>query len=41
MAGEGILGLDSEGRHTFVNSTAASLLGYEVEEMLHRPSHEL
>ncbi|MEJ2395782.1 MAG: PhnD/SsuA/transferrin family substrate-binding protein [Candidatus Thiodiazotropha sp.] len=41
MAGEGILGLDSEGKHTFVNATAASLLGYEVEEMLHRPSHQL
>jgi PAS domain S-box-containing protein len=41
MAGEGILGLDTEGRHTFVNPTAASLLGYEVEEMLHRESHQL
>lgn len=41
MAGEGILGLDSEGRHTFVNPTAAKLLGYQVEEMLHRDSHEM
>jgi two-component system sensor histidine kinase TtrS len=41
MAGEGIIGLDVEGRHTFVNPTAASLLGYEVDEMLHQPSHQL
>jgi two-component system sensor histidine kinase TtrS len=41
MAGEGILGLDNEGRHTFVNPTAASLLGYEVDEMLHRESHQM
>ncbi len=41
MAGEGILGLDIEGRHTFVNPTAANLLGYEVGEMLHRESHQL
>ncbi len=41
MAGDGILGLDKEGRHTFVNPTAASLLGYAVDEMLHRESHQL
>jgi PAS domain S-box-containing protein len=41
MAGEGILGLDREGRHTFVNPTAASLLGYEVDELLHQDSHQL
>ncbi len=41
MAGEGILGLDREGRHTFVNPTAARLLGYEVDEMLQRDSHHL
>ena len=41
MAGEGILGLDQDGRHTFVNPTAAKLLGYEVDEMLQRDSHGL
>ncbi len=41
MAGEGILGLDLDGRHTFVNPTAAALLGYRVEEMLHQDSHRL
>jgi two-component system sensor histidine kinase TtrS len=41
MAGEGILGLDRDGRHTFVNPTAAELLGYEVDEMLQQESHLL
>ncbi|WP_454063910.1 PAS domain S-box protein [Candidatus Nitrospira salsa] len=40
-AGEGILGLDLEGRHTFVNPAATSMLGYEVDELLGRPSHSL
>ena len=41
MAGEGILGLDKQGRHTFVNPTAARLLGFEVDEMLQRESHQM
>ncbi len=40
-AGEGIFGLDLEGRHTFVNPAAAKMLGYEVEELLGQPSHAL
>ncbi len=38
-ATEGILGIDLQGNHTFVNPAAAALLGYEVEELLGRPSH--
>lgn len=38
-AGEGIFGLDTEGRHTFINGTAAALLGYEVDELIGRHSH--
>jgi len=38
-AAEGILGLDSQGNHTFVNPAAARMLGYGAEELLGRPSH--
>ncbi len=40
-AGEGIFGLDIEGRHTFVNPAAAQMLGYSFEEMLGKNSHIL
>jgi PAS domain S-box-containing protein len=40
-AGEGILGLDREGRHTFVNPAAAELLGYAPSELLGVQSHPL
>ncbi len=40
-ASEGILGLDAQGRHTFVNAAAARMLGYEVEQLIGRPSHAL
>ena len=38
---EGILGVDLNDNHTFVNQRAAEILGYRVEEMLGRPSHQL
>lgn len=41
MAGEGILGLDKAGNHTFVNPAAARMLGYGVEEMIGRDSHAM
>jgi PAS domain S-box-containing protein len=40
-AGEGIYGLDSNGRATFVNPAAANMLGYTVEELIGRPMHPL
>ena len=36
---EGVLGLDEQGQHTFVNPSAARLLGYTVEELVGQPSH--
>ncbi|MEJ1363699.1 MAG: PhnD/SsuA/transferrin family substrate-binding protein [Candidatus Sedimenticola sp. (ex Thyasira tokunagai)] len=39
IAGDGIFGLDKEGKHSFVNPAAASLLGYEVEELIGHDSH--
>ncbi|MGC9394761.1 MAG: GAF domain-containing protein [Anaerolineae bacterium] len=38
-AGEGIFGIDQQGRHIFVNPAAAEMLGYTVEELIGRPSH--
>jgi PAS domain S-box-containing protein len=41
-AGEGILGLDREGRQVFVNPAAARMLGFErAAELVGRPSHAL
>lgn len=38
---DGILALDTEGKHTIVNQAAAHLLGYEVDEMLGKQSHPM
>ncbi len=35
----GDIRLDLEGNHTFVNPSAARMLGYEVEELLGQHSH--
>ncbi|MDD5472431.1 MAG: PAS domain S-box protein, partial [Sideroxydans sp.] len=40
-AGEGIYGLDINGRCTFVNPAAAQMLGFPVEELLGQSSHPL
>lgn len=40
-AGEGIFGLDLEGRHTFVNPAAGKMLGYEPRELIGLQSHDL
>ncbi|MFO7892185.1 MAG: PAS domain S-box protein [Longimicrobiales bacterium] len=39
--GEGIYGLDRDGRTTFVNPTAVEILGYQPEEILGRSMHDL
>jgi len=38
-AGEGIFGLDIQGKHTFINPSAAQMLGYTVDELIGRGSH--
>jgi PAS domain S-box-containing protein/putative nucleotidyltransferase with HDIG domain len=38
-AAEGILGLDLQNNHTFINIAAAKMLGYEAEELIGRSGH--
>ena len=38
---EGILGLDLQGNHTFINHAAAKMLGYKAEELIDHPSHSM
>lgn len=40
-AGEGILVLDTQGKHSFVNPSAAQMLGYSVSELIGKQSHSL
>ena len=39
--GEGIFGVDQQGNCTFVNQAAAGMLGYNQEQLLRQPIHEL
>ena len=38
-AGEGIYGLDTHGRTTFVNPAAGRMLGWSAEELIGQPMH--
>jgi PAS domain S-box-containing protein/putative nucleotidyltransferase with HDIG domain len=38
-AGEGIVGFDRNGIHTFVNPAAAKMLGYDADELVGRSGH--
>lgn len=40
-AGEGIYGLDSDGTTTFINHAAASMTGWEAEDLLGKQEHSL
>ncbi len=40
-SGEGIYGLDALGLLTFVNRRGSEMLGFEVEELIGKPMHEL
>ena len=39
--GEGIYGVDLEGNATFVNLSAARMFGYEADELVGKPIHEI
>ncbi|GEM_PF-326542 len=39
-AGEGIIGLDDQGRAIFVNAAASRMIGWSTEELLGQPLHE-
>lgn len=39
VAGDGIISLDSDGRHSFVNPQTCSILGYSYEELIGNRSH--
>jgi diguanylate cyclase (GGDEF)-like protein/PAS domain S-box-containing protein len=40
-AGEGIFGLDLDGNATFVNPAAARITGWEAEDLVGRPQHDV
>ncbi|MCP4592820.1 MAG: response regulator, partial [bacterium] len=40
-AGEGIYGLDSAGKTTFINPAAARMVGWEVGELVGQPPHDV
>lgn len=40
-AGEGIYGVDKEGKTIFVNPAAAQMLGYELDELIGKNHHEI
>ena len=40
-AGEGIYGLDCEGRTTFGNAASAAILGWNPDDIIGRPAHEV
>ena len=39
-SGEGIYGIDMQGRCTFINRAAAEMLGYRAEDVLGRNAHD-
>ena len=39
--GEGVYGLDLEGKATFANPAAAKMTGWEIDELIGKPQHEI
>ncbi len=40
-AGEGIYGVDLQGRTSFINPVAAEMLGYSIDELMGQPMHDV
>jgi PAS domain S-box-containing protein len=40
-AGEGIYGLDTQGQTTFINPAALKMIGWEVEDLIGKPQHDI
>ena len=40
-AGEGVYGLDAQGRTTFVNQAATRILGWRTEDVINKPLHDI
>jgi PAS domain S-box-containing protein len=40
-AAEGIYGLNSQGHTTFVNRAAADMIGWELEDLIAKPQHDI
>jgi PAS domain S-box-containing protein len=40
-AGDGIIGMNAEGNHIFLNSAAANILGYSSEKLMGKHSHSI
>ncbi|MEG3638225.1 PhnD/SsuA/transferrin family substrate-binding protein [Magnetococcus sp. PR-3] len=41
IAGDGILGIDTQGCHSFVNPAASHILGWSVDELIGQPTHAM
>jgi two-component system sensor histidine kinase TtrS len=41
LAGDGIIGIDKQANHIFVNPAAADMLGFTIDELLNKNSHDI
>jgi two-component system sensor histidine kinase TtrS len=41
LAGDGIIGIDKQANHIFVNPAAADMLGYTIDELINKNSHAI
>jgi two-component system sensor histidine kinase TtrS len=41
IAGDGIIGIDNQANHIFVNPAAADMLGFSIDELINKNSHDI